>query len=476
MITNDLEYSVTKEQANKFAATLSRLEASVDSANVDPLLVELQRAALQSQYEDLLSQLEEYEAIRSGKRKVEIKSVDEFPHALIQARIALGISVNDLAQKVDIPKEQLERHERTDYASAPMSLMKKVAKNLQLDVPEVIERVPDDAKIESLYHKAIAIGLNREFVQKRLMPKVISAAPEGPGLQGAIALSRVFGWSVPSIYTPEPLPVDPLARKAACFKLSPRVCDGHLEVYSVYAHYLAIVVLKATKYLNEQEIPTDARAVRKEILGKFGSLEFQSVLSYIWDLGIPVLPLRDPGAFHGALWREKERNVIVLKQRTRSSARWSFDLLHELWHAAQNPCETNDAVVELPDMEPERLSSQEEQQASIFAGDVLLDGRSEELTQLCVQAAHKSVELLKGVVPRVASTHNVPVGALANYLAFRLSLQGINWWGAATNLQPEDNDPWVVARDQLVKNLNFEYLDEVDRNLLEQAISEDWSD
>ena len=56
-------------------------------------------------------------------------------------------------------------------------------------------------------------------------------------------------------------------------------------------------------------------------------------------------------------------------------------------------------------------------------------GRAEDLAERCVQAARGSVERLKVAVPQVAAREHVPVDALANYMAFRLSLQGHNWWG-----------------------------------------------
>jgi hypothetical protein len=60
-------------------------------------------------------------------------------------------------------------------------------------------------------------------------------------------------------------------------------------------------------------------------------------------------------------------------------------------------------------------------------------------------------------------------------MAFRLSLQGENWWGTATNLQAQDTDytdPWQTARDFLLERANFGRLNEVDRNLLLQALSD----
>ncbi len=43
------------------------------------------------------------------------------------------------------------------------------------------------------------------------------------------------------------------------------------------------------------------------------------------------------GTFHGACWRYEGRNAVVLKQTPKHEARWTFDLLHELFHAGQRP-------------------------------------------------------------------------------------------------------------------------------------------
>lgn len=86
--------------------------------------------------------------------------------------------------------------------------------------------------------------------------------------------------------------------------------------------------------------------------------------------------------------------------------------------------------------------------------------------------AKGTVEWLKQAVPRVANRENVAVDALANYMAFRLSLQDINWWGAAENLQVTDSEPWAIARDLLLSHCALDKLNEVDRNLLILALAD----
>jgi hypothetical protein len=185
-----------------------------------------------------------------------------------------------------------------------------------------------------------------------------------------------------------------------------------------------------------------------------------------------VLPLKDKGTFHGACWRYGGRNVIVLKQTTAHEWRWLFDLVHELFHAGSQPGVETLEVIEDDETSDERRNSDEEIAASRYAGDVVLDGKAEAMAERSVKRARGAVERLKQAVPAVAADNNLPTGALANYMAFRLSWQGINWWGAASSLQKGGEDPWAVARDVFLERFPFKVGSEIDRQLLERALQE----
>ncbi|MCH7687317.1 MAG: hypothetical protein IH899_11655 [Planctomycetes bacterium] len=189
-------------------------------------------------------------------------------------------------------------------------------------------------------------------------------------------------------------------------------------------------------------------------------------------MGIPVLPLNDPGAFHGACWREGGRNIIILKQQTDSAARWLYDIIHELRHCAENPEIAEHLVIETNPISPDRQESDSEEEANEFAKDVILGGRSDELEQACVRLAGGSVEQLKWAVPKIAEKEGVEIDSLANHMAFRLSQQGINWWGAANNLQREKFSPWEHARRIFLQRIDLGALGEFDRGLLTRAVTD----
>ncbi len=92
MIKNDRQYCITKAQAEKFERAVKEAAAS-PRPNVHPALRKAKMDALKSHLADLREELEEYTALRSGKRKtVSTGSLDELPRTLIRVRIAAGLT------------------------------------------------------------------------------------------------------------------------------------------------------------------------------------------------------------------------------------------------------------------------------------------------------------------------------------------------------------------------------------------------
>jgi Zn-dependent peptidase ImmA (M78 family) len=337
---------------------------------------------------------------------------------------------------------------------------------------------PND--FSGLVSKLRQVGLERDFLLSRLLPSPDAARAGGEiagedddyaltSKAGAV-LERVFGWTRDNVFGPQALVAPRFAAAEARFKMPANRAQETTSLYAAYANYLGVVALRGARSLLKVEIPTDPKAMHRCIQKQYKTVDLKSALHTAWDLGVVVLPLRDPGAFHGACWRYEGRNAVVLKQTSKHEARWLFDLLHELFHAGQRPEADTLEVIEADETSAERRKSDEEIAASQFAGEVVLDSKAEALAQASIQAARNSVERLKSVVPTIAAKNGVSVGALANYLAFRLSWQGVNWWGTAANLQVDDGDPWMIARDVFVERFPYDIDNELDRQLLDRAL------
>jgi transcriptional regulator with XRE-family HTH domain len=480
MIKNDRQYKITKAQAEKFRRALAAAHSAAPPHGVAPAIHKAQVAALRSQLEDLRTDLAEYDSLRAGKSRVlELTSLDELPQALIRARIASGMTQRDLAERLGLKEQQIQRYEATNYMSASLARIKDVADALSVKIREEVFLPGVNVSLEALLARLKGAGIDPSFVEQRLLPaKAVDAldpaelrATESLGLHLSGIVNRIFGWP-PSALFGDQAPLPSVSALAVRFKVPANAKGRRTVVLAVYARYLAGLVLQATD-LPQKPVPTDAATVRNDITRPFAGLSLHACLEYGWQLGIPVLPLQDTGGFHAAAWRLSGRNVIVLKQNTRSMARWIHDFLHELRHAGEDPSASEFDNVDLELASKERRESPEERAATVFAGDVALDGRAEALVDECVREAHGRIQRLEAVVPCVAGKNGVPTNSLANYLAFQLALQGINWWGAATNLQPTNEDPWQEARDFLLDRLDFSRLAAVDRAILHRALESD---
>jgi hypothetical protein len=192
----------------------------------------------------------------------------------------------------------------------------------------------------------------------------------------------------------------------------------------------------------------------------------------VWDLGFSILPLNDPGVFHGACWNINGKRVIVLKQNTNYHSRWIFDLLHELYHALAHLDEPDTSIIETQELNPFLNDhTLEEREANTFAHQVLFGDRTEEILKQCVQQTQGKMERLKAVVQRVARQENIREDILANFVAFRLSLDDQNWWGVASSMQLTDPDPFTIASQLVTSKINVNDLKQMDYNLLQVAIS-----
>lgn len=132
MIYNERQYQSAHKQFEKLSESLNAFKPSgvewLDSAQLD---------ALESQIQDIKSEIKEYELIKEGKVSYsECSGLSELPKALIYARIGLGLTQKDLAEKLGIPTQQLQRYEASSYMGASLSRLISVAEVLNVKIRE----------------------------------------------------------------------------------------------------------------------------------------------------------------------------------------------------------------------------------------------------------------------------------------------------------------------------------------------------
>ncbi len=137
MIKNERQYRITRAQADRFTQTLQSLTQRPGGAEgMHPVIAKAQEDALRSQLVDLEDEMREYESLKAGRFQLgELNIVADLPVVLIKARIAQGLSQRDLAKRLGLKEQQIQRYEATDYASASLTRIREVVSALSASSP-----------------------------------------------------------------------------------------------------------------------------------------------------------------------------------------------------------------------------------------------------------------------------------------------------------------------------------------------------
>ncbi|NOY73686.1 MAG: ImmA/IrrE family metallo-endopeptidase [Gammaproteobacteria bacterium] len=134
MICNERQYKITVKQIDNLLDALKKL----DVGGEPEWLAAAQANALKSQIADLQSQVIEYDLIKQGKiRYSECTDLSHLPKVLIQARIGKGLSQKDLAEKLGMTMQQIQRYEASNYMGASLARLIEISNILEVSVKEV---------------------------------------------------------------------------------------------------------------------------------------------------------------------------------------------------------------------------------------------------------------------------------------------------------------------------------------------------
>ena len=457
MIRNERQYRVTLAQRARLAAQLD----AQPPADVPEWVIASSRAAVESQLLDMDNELSEYTSLRDGTSGAtsEVSNLSDLPRALIRARIAANMTQRDLADRLSLKEQQIQKYESTDYGGASVSRLQEVMAALGVTFRGAVALPSPTGDAAVVRKRLLELGLNSEVVTRRFFAGS-GGASNADTIGAAARAARIFGLDDGAIESARPQ----LAR-AASFRAPASATREGVSGYSQYAEYLTGLLVQActTTY---RPLPS-VDDLRERYDDELRRAPLQTLLVVCWDHGIPVLPLADSGTFHGACWWFDGRPAIALKHGVRSPERWAFLLGHEMEHAR---ADTNVNVLE-EDLPVRAWREQPgERAADASASRLLLGDRAEAMALVAVRQAHNDVANLKAIVPAVAEAGRVSAGVFADYVATRVNTPSINWWPTANNLHTKDLDAWRMTRSVLFDHADFLRLDELDREILIDGI------
>ncbi|MGJ5000102.1 helix-turn-helix domain-containing protein [Bradyrhizobium sp. HKCCYLRH2060] len=159
MITNERQYKITKSEVDRFRTALQEFnEIELIKQGIDPVIVAAQRSSLEQQLHDLRVQISEYETLRSGNvTRLFPSSIREIGQSLIEARVARNLSQRELAERLGMKEQQIQRYEQERYLTANLNRIAEVADALQFDLVAFFESRTD------MVLEEIAPNLKRGF-------------------------------------------------------------------------------------------------------------------------------------------------------------------------------------------------------------------------------------------------------------------------------------------------------------------------
>lgn len=137
MITNQRQYHRTKTLVRKFQTAIDEYEPN---SSIDPVIAKAERDGLQSQLGDLKRELRRYENLRSGIiAELKADSIIEIGTRLIEARIASRLTQRELADRLGMKEQQIQRYEMQGYQQASLARLAEISAALNLSTTVSLE-------------------------------------------------------------------------------------------------------------------------------------------------------------------------------------------------------------------------------------------------------------------------------------------------------------------------------------------------
>lgn len=158
MISNERQYKITRSQADKFRAALrDNNELALIKEGIDPIIAAAHKQGLKELLRELDDALGRYDALRSGSiAELTIDRLDGLGERLIEARIARGLSQKELAGRLGLKEQQIQRYEHERYLTANIERLSQVSDalaltvsvRLQLGAPQVTDLMVEDRSFD----------------------------------------------------------------------------------------------------------------------------------------------------------------------------------------------------------------------------------------------------------------------------------------------------------------------------------------
>lgn len=124
MIKNNKQLSVTKKRIKEFEDALKKINDEAVGSLLDKIMSE----SVESQLDTLKREVAEYQYLQEHKPNIIFSPIEDIPESLVKARILKGMSQQDLANRLGLKEQQIQRYEANNYEGASFAKVLSIAK------------------------------------------------------------------------------------------------------------------------------------------------------------------------------------------------------------------------------------------------------------------------------------------------------------------------------------------------------------
>lgn len=128
-ILSDRAYKHTETTVAGLRRSLEEYRARGGS-ELEPAMRQMVMDGMQSLIDEWSRQMRDYEQLKSGDVTLSLHSLRDLPTLLVKARVAAGLSQKQLAARLDLKPQQIQRYEATRYRTITLTRMLQITEAL----------------------------------------------------------------------------------------------------------------------------------------------------------------------------------------------------------------------------------------------------------------------------------------------------------------------------------------------------------
>lgn len=395
-------------------------------------------------------------------REEDTNEARRIAHRLKALREDRGLSQRDVAALAGMTSPQLSKIESGSFdlrVSTVQALLRAMGATLseisRPGTPEISQKV--------MRKRATDAGVARDLVDRLIHV--------GSRVEVLPLIGRAFDWTADALASgsiPRPVLAGPVQFKTTTTHTGDPAASPLLTLGTTVAQ----IIRRHANVVVKPETIEHPAFVRSQMVDTSGQVTLESMVEWMWDHGIPVIPLHGRGGFCAAVLAVGSEPTVIVKETRDHVAYWMFDIAHELGHIALGHVHDS-GLVDVDALTPAGDASDDAQEnaANDFALALLLDNAADLLRRVETEARGSYLRF-KGAVATVAREANVNGGLLGVVAAKALTHVGEHKdrWGSANNLSLADGAPRPILQDALQRRLTSTIEPELDRLLVQATV------